>query len=40
MAIIILCKRCKGRGKIKTKLPFITMKCHVCNGTGRIKDLK
>jgi len=40
MAIILICKRCKGKGKIKTKIPFIKLKCHVCKGTGRLNDFK
>jgi DnaJ-class molecular chaperone len=40
MAIIVLCKRCKGKGKMQTKIPFIKVKCSICNGTGKIKDFK
>jgi len=40
MAIYILCKHCKGKGRIPTKIPFISIKCNVCNGTGKLKKKK
>lgn len=36
MAIIILCRKCKGQGKMKTKMPFMKKSCPVCFGKGKM----
>lgn len=36
MAIIILCRKCKGQGKMKTKIPLLKKSCPVCLGKGKM----
>ena len=36
MAIIILCRKCKGQGKMKTNIPFMKKSCPVCFGKGKM----